>query len=149
MDFFQPGIITEPLVEDPLVGTIVFHLEHEIIEPVEKIHITLADGPGQRFVGKGFTQMKDFPFASLDESDGIVGQIVDEGVYFAVDQLEYAFLLGLIRYVGGVANFAFNRLLAGGAEFGAHRVLGVIEIAVAVDGALMPLIHQDRLTDNM
>ncbi len=84
----------------------------------------------------------------LGGEDGVVGQVVDEGVDLAVDHFQLGVILGFKLQQGGFGDQALDRLLAGGAELDRNFVLGVVEVGEGLDLASLVLAKDYGLPDH-
>ena len=119
LDEFDPLGALDPFVVNLIVAAVVFHLPQEVVQPVQKVGVTLADGPGQRLVGERFVQEDQLAFPLLGHEGRAEGKVVDGGIGLAGQHLQRRLGLHFERLVGGFGDQALDRLFAGGSQLGA------------------------------
>ena len=148
LEVFKPLVAEEPFFVNLVVGAVVLGLDQEIVQPVDEVSVAPVDGPCQRLVSERLVEQDHFALAFLSKGNGVERQVVNKSIYFAIEEVHNAFLLGFKGDVGGIRDHALGCLLAGSAELGGDFVLLVVQVLVRFDLAGQFLVDQDALADD-
>jgi len=148
--FLFPGhfyyVIYEPLLLEFLPAAIAMKLRQEIIEPVEKVRVSLTDGPCERFVSEGLIDPDGFiPIHGRKDPD--LWLIIDEGVGEAVGDLKGTRCFVLKKSESSLGHQLFSGECTGDSQLAGDNDTFPVEIPVVFVFLLIFFVNKQDLAD--